>query len=53
MNSNEPKTKSLKKPYQTPELRVYGDVKDIVQSFGASPGGHIDTRSPYSTDRTH
>jgi hypothetical protein len=54
MNSNEQKPKSLKKSYQTPELRVYGDVKDIIQSSG-TPGSHIDAaRGPaYGADRTH
>jgi hypothetical protein len=51
MNLNKEQSASPKKSYQTPTLRVYGDLHEITQA--GSPGTKVDTRSPYSCDRTH
>jgi hypothetical protein len=47
--------KITKKLYQSPTLRVYGDLHEITKSNGASPlGKKTDTRVPgYPDQRTH
>jgi hypothetical protein len=55
MSSNKEDSKITKKSYQSPTLKVYGDLHEITKSAGASPGGkHTDTRNPFFPDtRTH
>ena len=52
MNKTKEQSESPKKSYQTPTLRVYGNLHEITQ---ASPrfGAHTDSRNPGSADRTH
>jgi hypothetical protein len=54
MNVSKQESKSPKKSYQTPTLRVYGDLHEITQANAAMPGAHLDARGPfYGCDRTH
>ena len=50
MNPTNGKPELQKKPYNKPELTVYGGIGVITES--GSPGTHVDSRSPYSSDRT-
>jgi hypothetical protein len=51
MNEKKQELKSPKKSYQTPTLRVYGDLHEITLS--GMPGAHIDSRGPFfGADRT-
>jgi hypothetical protein len=52
MNLNKEQSAPPKKSYQTPTLRVYGDLHEITQA-STNFGTHIDSRSPYTADRTH
>lgn len=52
MNQTKDQAEPRKKPYQTPTLRVYGDLHEITQT--SNPNGMmIDSRSPFLGDRTH
>lgn len=45
--------KSPKKSYQTPRLRVYGDVSEITKGVTNAAGKVPDTRGQNSDTRTH
>ena len=44
---------SVKKPYQTPVLKVLGDVQELTRSNGATFGTKKDTRGTHTDHRTH
>jgi hypothetical protein len=52
MNQTKDQTEPRKKSYQTPTLRVYGDLHEITQTSNPM-GSMTDSRSPYIADRTH
>jgi len=53
MIKNKEQSELSKKSYQTPILRVYGNLHEITQGVGARPGTHVDSRNPGNPDRTH
>jgi len=52
MNQTKEQLEPRKKSYQTPTLRVYGELHEITQASNPT-GMMIDGRSPYLADRTH
>ena len=47
---NSPEVKSPKKTYQTPQLRVHGNIREITQSAGGM--GHLDGGTVLGHKRT-
>ena len=43
------KSESTKKPYETPKLSVYGDIREITQSAVGSMGNDGVTTGPSKT----
>ncbi len=54
MTVNKQESKVSKKSYQTPTLKVYGDMHEITQAPAAMAGAHVDSRGAFfGADRTH
>jgi hypothetical protein len=51
MNDSKQETKTPRKAYQSPTLRIYGDLREITLS--GMPGAHVDSRGVgFGADRT-
>ena len=44
------KSESIKKPYETPELSVYGDIREITQSATGKSGDDGATKGNSKTN---